>query len=281
MFYHDGGKLQYEVKVTKPSPIFAKALQQAIGGIEGEVRVCLQYLFQAFGARGPNPKYRDMLLNTGTEEIGHIEMLATAVALNLEGAPTEMEQAAKDPIVLAKLGGMNVRHAISACLVALPVDSEGVPFDTSHVYATGNLAADMLANVVAESTGRMLACQLYKLTDDPGMKDMLKFLIARDTMHQNQWLAAWQELGGPANHPIPNNFPQEQELQEVSYEFFYTGTEGTPRVPNPASQGPSFDGKGEFKPVDWKPRGGVPNLGMASPKASAQAVQTEGMSPKK
>ena len=110
------------------------------------------------------------------------------------------------------------------------------------------------------------------------MKDMLKFLVARDTMHQNQWLAAWQELGGPKNHPIPNNFPQDQELQEVSYEFFYTGIPVTPQVPNPASQGPSFDGRGEFKPVDWKPRGGVPNLGMASPKASAQARADRGPS---
>src|SRR5690606_36173399 len=59
MFYHDS-KLQYDVKVDRPDPMFAKMLQQAIGGIEGEMRVCLQYLFQAFGARGP-AKYRDML----------------------------------------------------------------------------------------------------------------------------------------------------------------------------------------------------------------------------
>lgn len=84
MFYHDS-KLQYRVKVDKPDPMFAKLLQQAIGGIEGEIRVCLQYLFQAWGQRGP-VKYRDMLIETGTEELAHIEMLATAVALNLEPA---------------------------------------------------------------------------------------------------------------------------------------------------------------------------------------------------
>lgn len=178
MFYHDGGKLQYPVRVEKPDPVFARALQQAIGGVQGEIRVCLQYLFQAFGARGPT-RYRDMLLETGTEEIGHIEMLATAVALNLEGAPLEMEKAAKDPIIHAKLGGMNLQHVIGCVMAAMPVDSEGVPFNCSHVYASGNAAADMLSNVAAESTGRMLACQLYRMTDDPGMKDMLSFLIAR------------------------------------------------------------------------------------------------------
>lgn len=274
MFYHDGGNLQYEVKVTRPNPVFARALQQAIGGVEGEIRVCLQYLFQAWGGRGPTTKYRDMLLNTGTEEIAHIEMLATAVALNLEGAPLEMEQAAKDPIIMARLGGMNIRHLLSSNLAALPVNCEGVPFDCSHVYASGNLAADMLANVTAESTGRMLACQLYKMTDDPGMKDMLSFLIARDTMHQNQWLAAWEELGGPKAHPIPNSFPQELENKEVNYSFFVTGKDD--QVPVPAgrwTEGASIDGKGKFKVERVAPRGKKAALGPAGPKTGAQAEQ--------
>ncbi len=273
MFYHDGGKLQYPVRVDRPDPLFAKALQQAIGGIEGEMRVCLQYLFQAWGARGP-AKYRDMLLETGTEEMAHIEMLATAVALNLEGAPLEQEKAAKDPMIEAVLGGMNVRHVISAAMVALPVDASGHPFDGSHVYASGNTAADMLANVVAESTGRMLACQLYKMTDDPGMKDMLRFLIARDTMHQNQWLAAWEELGGPQAHPIPTSFPQEEELQDVSYTFMTFGV--TEEVPVPLgrwSSGRSMDGRGEFRTERMRPRGEKPDLGAASPRAGAQQEQ--------
>jgi Mn-containing catalase len=82
MFYTDY-KLQFPVRVEDPNPVFAKALQQAIGGIEGEIRVAMQYMFQAWGTRGNN-KYREMLLNTGAEELGHIEMLATAIALNLE-----------------------------------------------------------------------------------------------------------------------------------------------------------------------------------------------------
>lgn len=273
MFYHDGGKLQYKVKVEKPNPVFAKALQQAIGGIQGEIRVCLQYLFQAWGSRGPK-KYRDMLLETGTEEMAHIEMLATAVALNLEGAPLEQDKAANDPVVAAVMGGMNVQHVISSCMAAMPVDASGVPFNCSHVYASGNAAADMLANVMAESTGRMLACQLYKMTDDPGMKDMLRFLIARDTMHQNQWLAAWEEMGGRDNHPIPNNFPQSEELSDFNYTFFSLGLDDTVKVPEGAwTSGPSFDKKGTFNVTRIKPQGEVPDLGKASPKASVQKAQ--------
>jgi Mn-containing catalase len=272
MFYHDGGKLQYPVRVEKPNPVFARALQQAIGGIQGEIRVCLQYLFQAWGARGP-VKYRDMLLETGTEEIGHIEMLATAVALNLEGAPLEQDEAAKDPIVRAALGGMNLQHVIATCMTALPVDSEGVPFNCSHVYATGNTAADMLNNVTAEATGRMLACQLHRMTDDPGMKDMLAFLIARDTMHQNQWLAAWEELGGARSHPIPTNFPRSEELEEMSYTFLTFGRDGTDVPTGRWSSGESIDGRGTFTTERMQPRGEKPDLGGAASNSAAQVEQ--------
>ncbi|MFW6097875.1 MAG: manganese catalase family protein [Chloroflexota bacterium] len=274
MFYHDGGKLQYPVRVEEPNPVFARALQQAIGGVEGEIRVCLQYLFQAWGSRGPT-KYRDMLLETGTEEIAHIEMLATAVAMNLEGAPLEQEKAAKDPAVLAVMGGMNMQHVLSTAMAAMPVDSNGNPFNCSHVYASGNVAADMLANVVAESTGRRLAVQLFRMTDDPGMKDMLHYLIARDTMHQNQWLAAWEELGGPQNHPIPNSFPQEDEHQDFNYTFLTFGKNGVPQPEGRWSEGRSVDGRAEFDIRAMEPLGEKPDLGSAAPEGAAQLEQMQ------
>jgi Mn-containing catalase len=168
MFYHDQ-QLQYPVRVDTPNPVFARMLQQAIGGVEGEIRVMLQYLFQAFGSRGPT-KYRDMLMETGTEEISHVQMLATAVALNLEGAPVQLkDEAAKNSMVAAVLGGMEPRQYLSAGFAALAADANGVPFEGSHMYASGNIAADMYANVTAEATGRALATRLYHMTDDPGM----------------------------------------------------------------------------------------------------------------
>lgn len=274
MFYMDG-KLQYPVRVERPNPVFAKALQQAIGGVEGEIRVCLQYLFQAWGSRGPK-KYRDMLLNTGTEEIGHIEMLATAVALNLEGAPLSLqEQASKDPIAGSVLNGMNLRHILSTGLAATAEDANGVPFNASHVYASGNIAGDMLANATAEATGRALATRLYNMTDDPGMRDMLSFLIARDTMHQQQWLAVIEEMGGYQTQlPVPNSFPQEQENQKFSYAFFGHNIDGT--IPAGRwAEGASLDGKGQFQPVRGEPLGGEPMLQPARPDGGAQVEQTD------
>lgn len=274
MFYHDG-KLQYEVRVDNPNPLFAKALQQAIGGVEGEIRVCLQYLFQAWGARGPK-KYRDMLLNTGTEEIAHIEMLATAVALNLEGSPMNVKEEAAEasPMVAAIFGGMNMRHYLSAGMAATAEDANGVPFNASHVYASGNIAADMYANATAESTGRVLACRLYEITDDAGMKDMLSFLIARDTMHQQQWLAVIEELGGyEAVLPIPNSFPQAKEVQDLNYAYVATGINGAGVPEGRFTQGASLDGKGEFHLRQAKPLGQEPQLAPPMPEGYAQTEQ--------
>ncbi|MGV1872500.1 manganese catalase family protein [Agrobacterium rosae] len=273
MFYTDG-KLQFPVRVETPDPMFARALQQAIGGVEGEIRVAMQYFFQACGARG-NPKFRDLLMNTAAEELGHIEMLATAVALNLEGANVSIkDEIAADPVASAVLGGLNMKNLLSAGLSAMPVDSDGVPFDMSHIYASGNIAADMTANVAAESTGRVLATRLFNLTNDPGMKEMLSYLIARDTMHQNQWLAALEELGGEKGvFPIPNSFPQEQENRDFSYAYLGFQQDGSAPAPGRWSSGSSIDGKGEFISAKMAPLGQTPDLGPAKPNSGAQKEQ--------
>ncbi len=275
MFYHDGGQLQYKVEVETPNPVFARMLQQAIGGQEGEMRVALQYLFQAWNSRGPK-RYRDMLLETGTEELAHIEMLATAVALNLEGADGALkEQMAKEnPAVGAVLGGMDPRHYLSAGLGAVAADANGVPFTGAWVVGSGNTAADMYANVMAEATGRTLATRLYEFTDDPGMKDMLSFLIARDTMHQQQWLAVVEELGGYEGAlPIPNSFPPQLENQEFNYTFVSTHKDGTPLTEGRWTSGPSLDGKGQYSQRPAQPLGGVPTLAPPVPQAHAQVEQ--------
>lgn len=281
MYYHDR-RLQYPVTVDKPNPQFARMLQQAIGGVEGEIRVCMQYFFQAWGNRAPTTKYRDMLLHTATEEIGHIEMLATAVALNLDKAPASLqEDGAADGIVGAVMGGGNGRHAIegmihknllSGGLAAMPMDSDGVPFNMSHIYASGNVAADMYCNVAAESTGRVLAVRLFNAAEDDGMKKMLQYMIARDTMHQQQWLAVIEELGGAANLPIPNSFPQEMEDQDNSYNFYATAVDGS--VPEGRwTEGPTIDGRGAFTVFQNKPLGEEPVLGPARPDSGAQENQ--------
>lgn len=226
MFSHHK-ELAYTVRVDKPNPMFARMLQQAIGGPEGEMRVMNQYLFQGLGARGPE-RYRDMLLSTATEEIGHIELLCTAVAMNLEGAPAAAaDDVVENPLVAARMGGMEPKHLLSGGMGPLPGDADGVPFNAVCCDISGNLGANMLANAAAEAVGRTLAARLRDLTDDPGMKDLLSFLIARDTQHQMQWLAAAEELN-PERKAIPVEVPDEGEYAQYSHAYFAHHDEPVP-----------------------------------------------------
>jgi Mn-containing catalase len=269
MFFHHKD-LAYTVRVDNPNPVFARMLQQAIGGPEGELRVMTQYMFQGFGYRGPQ-KYKDMLLATATEEIGHVEVLATAVAMNLEGAKSEaVDDVVTNPAVAARMGALEPRHFLTAGLAAMPSDANGVPFNANCVDNGGNLIANMRANVAAEAVGRTLAARLYELTDDPGMKDLLSFLIARDTMHQQQWLAVLEELPAEQALNAPGDFENEGEDAQTAYMFFDHLAD---RDVDPAarfSSGPSLDGKGQFS-VTKPPRPPEPAKDLQPAPAAAHA----------
>src|SRR5215217_9625328 len=114
MFFHDK-RLQYNARPDRPDPLYARKLQEVLGGTWGEITVMMQYLFQGWNCRGP-AKYRDMLLDIGTEEIGHVEMLATMVCRLLEGATTEDQEAAAkgSGVVAALLGGTSPKDMITA-----------------------------------------------------------------------------------------------------------------------------------------------------------------------
>ena len=193
MFRHTK-RLQFEAKPEKPDALYARKLQELIGGAYGEMTVTMQYLFQGWNCRVEG-KYKDLIMDTATEEIGHVEMLATMVARLLEGAPATMTaEAVKDPVMAAVIGGMDPQQAIVAGGGAMAANSQGVPWNGAYIVASGNLLADFRANAAAEAQGRLQTARLYNMTDDPGVKAMLQFNLARDTVHQKQWLKAIEEL---------------------------------------------------------------------------------------
>lgn len=259
MFYHDK-RLQYYTKPDQPDPLYARKLQEVLGGQFGEVSVMMQYLFQGWSCRG-DAKYRDMLMDTGTEEIAHVEMLATLIAQLLEGAPVEhQETAAKHPVIGAVMGGasvtpailagMNPQHQIVTGLGAQAADSNGTPWNAGYIVASGNLLADFRANLNAESQGRLQVARLYHMTDDAGVRDTLQFLLARDTMHQNQWVAAIQDLeaSGYSDLVVPGEFPRAQQKNEVAYQFWNLSA-GEQSAEGRWAKGQAPDGKGQFEYV--------------------------------
>jgi Mn-containing catalase len=249
MFFHYKG-LQFEAKPEKPDAILAKHLQELLGGAFGEMTVAMQYLFQGWNCRVPG-KYKDLILDTATEELAHVEMIATMIARLLEGAPIEAHlDAAKDPITAAIIGGTNPQHKIVSGLGPALTDSAGESWHGKYIVASGNLMADFMTNAAAEAQGRLQAARVFNLTDDPGVREMLKFNLARDRMHQNQWLAAIEELRdeGLEQLPAPSHFPESDEISEAEYTL-YNFSEGEDSAQGRWANGPTPDGNGTFRYV--------------------------------
>ncbi len=179
MFLHRQ-TLQHQAKPDQPDAVYARKLQEVLGGQYGEITVAMQYAFQSWNAHLPG-KYRDLLFGIGTEEFGHVEILATMIAQLLEKAPVGVTEGAMqdDPTVAAVIGGTDIQHAIVAGAGARPVDAMGNPWSGSYITASGNLLADFTANANAEMQGRVQVARLYHMTDDTGVRDLLGFLLAR------------------------------------------------------------------------------------------------------
>jgi Mn-containing catalase len=258
MFFHVK-ELQFQAKPERPDPLYAKRLQELLGGQFGEMTVMMAYLFQGWNCRGPQ-KYRDMLLDIGTEEIAHVEMLAVMIARLLEGAPVnEQEDAAsKVPVVGAVMGGsdakeaifagMNPQHEIVSGQGSVPKDSVGYPWTGNYIACSGNMLADFRWNLMAESQGNLQVGRLYSMTEDRGVREMLSFNLARDIMHQNQWQAAIEELQADGLHQfiVPGTLPLDRVLLSQAYTF-WNCSRGEESAQGRWAQGPTPDGNGEFQ----------------------------------
>ena len=246
VFLHTS-RLQFESKPDKPDPVYAHKLQELIGGAYGEMTVTMQYLFQGWNCRMPG-KYKDLIMDIATEEIGHVEMIATMVARLLEGAPATAttKAAAADPVVGAVLGGMDPQQAIVSGGGALPADSNGYPWNGRYIVASGNLLADFRANAAAEAQGRLQTARLYNMTDDNGVRNMLRFNLARDTLHQNLWLKAIEELqaDGLETTVAPNALFDEEYAEHATSVWHLS--DGTHGQDGSWASGPQPDGQHEF-----------------------------------
>ncbi|GAA4971007.1 manganese catalase family protein [Actinoplanes utahensis] len=259
--------LQFQAKPEKPDAVLAAKMQELVGGQFGEMTVMMQYLWQGWSCRVPG-KYKDMIMDIATEEIGHVEMLTTMLARLLEGAPNEAQEkaAAANPMLGAVMGGMNFQHAIVTGGGALPRDAAGVPWNAGYIVASGNLLSDFRSNVAAEAQSRLMTSRVYNMTDDRGVKDMLQFNLARDTYHQQQWLLGIEQL-------IQDGFT-ENGIEDSNAEFEHPEANHTFYSFDPASragegrwaQGPTLNGKDEIVYVpdaqpltDDKPLGPAPD----------------------
>ncbi|OZM72019.1 catalase [Amycolatopsis antarctica] len=238
MFFHVQRMIN-EIVPDEPDPAAANALQEGLGGQFGEMRTMMQYLFQSFNFRDPKGKpYRDLLHGIGTEEISHVELIATTIATLTDGSPRYNGKAGELDVPGAKgatplsaaLSEGNIHHFLVGAQGALPVDSVGNPWSGSYVSNSGNLVLDLLNNLMLESTGRLQKCRIYEMSSNKTLRATVAYLIVRDQAHENAYAKALETLGVDWGRllPIPKTrgerFPEvaallEQGLENRNYTF--------------------------------------------------------------
>jgi Mn-containing catalase len=238
--------LQFEAKPNAPDPAFARRLQEVLGGKWGEMTVAMQYLYQGWNCRLPG-KYKDMLMSIGTEELGHVEMITTMIDRLLTVAPMNPEEADKTKETAATFGASNPQHQIENGGGAYPKDSNGVPWSGRSSPPAATSWPDFYLNATAEMQGRLQVARLFHMTDDQGVKDMIRFLVTRDHMHQMQWLRAIEELKADGLDGLP--VPRRSRSARSSTS---SRTRSSPPRTAPAAteggwaSGPAPDGRGDF-----------------------------------
>ncbi|MFU0824425.1 manganese catalase family protein [Clostridium sp.] len=174
-------KLQHPVKVTGKDLRMAKILMAQYGGPDSELSAALRYLNQRYTM--PTGKTKALLNDIGTEELAHVEMIATMIYQLIKNAtPEELKEAG--------LGGHYAQHDHAL----FPVDANGVPFTSAYFQALGDPITDLHEDMAAEQKAKATYEHLIALTDDPGLKEALKFLWAREIVHYQRFGEALQDV---------------------------------------------------------------------------------------
>jgi Mn-containing catalase len=169
MFKHEK-QLLHEVKVDAPNPQYAAMLQEQLGGSNGELKAGLQYIAQSF--RIKDPEIKDLFMDIGTEELSHMEMVATMINM-LSGHDLNAEGVTGGSIEAHVLGG----------LAPLYTDASGFPWIGVYVNCTGDLPADILSNIAAEQRAKVVYEYLYRQINDNGVRETIDFLLNREEAH--------------------------------------------------------------------------------------------------
>ena len=224
MYYYKQ-ELINEIKTDRPDPAAAKVLQETLGGQFGEMRTMMQYFFQSSNFRGKQTQYRDLIRGVFLEEISHVELVQNTInqLLNGSGEPGVGNSGSDGAPLDEAIKHANPHHFIMGAQSSLPVDAGGNPWNGSWVYNHGNLIADLLNNLILESTGVLQKTRIYEMSSNQTMRETLAFLIVRDNAHQNAFAKALETLGvdWAKLFPVPNydinKYPECRKYVELGY----------------------------------------------------------------
>ena len=201
MFLHNK-RLQYTVRVAAPNPGLANLLLEQFGGANGELAAAARYFTQALAEEDPGRK--DLLMDIATEELSHLEIVGSIIVMLNRGAKGQLAEGVQEEGELYRAinGAGNDSHITSLLYGAgAPlVNSAGVPWTSAYVDSITEPTADFRSNIAAEARAKILYERLINVTDDPGVKEALGFLMTREIAHQKSFEKAL--------HSIQPNFPQ-------------------------------------------------------------------------
>jgi Mn-containing catalase len=180
--YHHIKKLMYTVNVGSPDPRFGNMLLEQFGGANGELAAAMQYSIQGLNCDDSDRK--DMLMDIGTEELSHLEIVGTLARMHLKPMKKGRDSAEADPLI-AIAGGSGVGL----------FNSMGDAWTADYLKITGELDVDLRSNIAAEARAKIVYERLINFSDDPGTKDALQFLMTREITHMKAFTAALESLG--------------------------------------------------------------------------------------
>jgi Mn-containing catalase len=183
--YHHVKKLMFTVRVDEPDPRFGNMLLEQFGGANGELAAAMQYSIQGLNCDDPDRK--DLLMDIGTEELSHLEVVGALARLHLAPMKFDREAAEADPLIaIAGGGGVNL------------FNSQGNPWTADYLKITGELDVDLRSNIAAEARAKIVYERLINFCDDAGTKDALQFLMTREITHMKAFAAALESMSKPA-----------------------------------------------------------------------------------
>ncbi len=246
MFMHNK-RLQYTVRVSETNPALASLMLEQFGGPQGELAAAMRYFTQALAEEDPGRK--DMLFDIATEELSHLEVIGSIVAMLNRGVKGQLAEGNLDEAELymaVNQGGDSHTQSILYGGAPALTNSSGVPWTAAYIDSIGDPACDLRSNIAAESRAKIVYERLINITDDPGLKEALGFLMTREIAHQKSFEKAL--------YSIEPNFPPGKLPGMPPFADVYVNTsqgEGDARGPwNDGPQWTRIDDVENNLPVD-------------------------------
>ena len=167
-------KLQYPVRIKNPNPALAKFIISQYGGPDGELGASLRYLSQRYSM--PYPELKALLTDIGTEELGHLEMIGSIVhQLTRSMTPEEIKKSGFDTYFVDHTAGV------------YPQAASGTPWSAATMAVSGDVIADINENMAAEQKARLTYDNILRLSDDPDVNDVIRYLREREIVHYQRF----------------------------------------------------------------------------------------------